>query len=103
MPPGQAEAIAGVLDRVYLPVMLRRPLADEHGSRAHLKKKLTNLTAVASKCQSNCHKACNEVHMEDPSLPIGRWTDVDSTRGSSSDLPPVDEKLQKLLDKALYG
>jgi nitrite reductase/ring-hydroxylating ferredoxin subunit/uncharacterized membrane protein len=43
--------------------------------------------------------------MKDPSLPVGRGSDVDSTRGS---LPvparqPVDEKLQKLLDKALYG
>ncbi len=43
--------------------------------------------------------------MEDASLPVDRGSDVDSTRGS---LPvparqPVDEKLQKLLDKALYG
>jgi nitrite reductase/ring-hydroxylating ferredoxin subunit/uncharacterized membrane protein len=46
-----------------------------------------------------------EVHMEDPSLPTGRGSDADSTRGSlpAPSLPPVDEKLQKLLDKALYG
>lgn len=43
--------------------------------------------------------------MEDHGLTDGRVSDVDSTRGPSSalDLQPVDEKLQKLLDKALYG
>jgi nitrite reductase/ring-hydroxylating ferredoxin subunit/uncharacterized membrane protein len=43
--------------------------------------------------------------MEDPNLTIGTGSDVDSTRGSSP-APvhqPVDDKLQKLLDKALYG
>ena len=43
--------------------------------------------------------------MEDPNLSVGTGSDVDSTRGSSSApvRQPVDEKLQKLLDKALYG
>ncbi len=43
--------------------------------------------------------------MEDPSLSIGQGSDADSTRGSlpAPSLQPVDEKLQKLLDKALYG
>ena len=43
--------------------------------------------------------------MEDPNLTVGRGTDVDSTRGSSPApvRQAVDEKLQKLLDKALYG
>ncbi len=43
--------------------------------------------------------------MEDPNLTVGRGPEVDSTRGSSP-VPapqPLDEKLQKLLDKALYG
>ena len=40
--------------------------------------------------------------MEDPNLPAGTGSDVDSTR-SPSPAQPVDEKLQKLLDKALYG
>lgn len=43
--------------------------------------------------------------MEDSSLPAGTGSDVDSSR-SPSRVPaqqPVDEKLQKLLDKALYG
>jgi len=43
--------------------------------------------------------------MEDPNLTIGTESDDYSTRGSSA-APvrrPVDEKLQKLLDKALYG
>ena len=50
-------------------------------------------------------RACNEVRMEDPNLTVGTASDVDSTRGSSSApvRQPVDEKLQKLLDKALYG
>ncbi len=43
--------------------------------------------------------------MEDPNLSVGTGSDVDSTHGSPP--PPVrqpaDEKLQKLLDKALYG
>ena len=43
--------------------------------------------------------------MEDPNSTVGTGSDVDSTRGA---LPvparqPVDEKLQKLLDKGLYG
>ena len=43
--------------------------------------------------------------MEDPNLTVGTGSDVDSTRGSSPApvRQPVDEKLQKLLDKALYG
>ena len=43
--------------------------------------------------------------MEDPNLTIGTGSDVDSTRGSSPApvRQPVDEKLQRLLDKALYG
>jgi len=43
--------------------------------------------------------------MEDPNLSVGTGSDVDSTRASSpSPVPqPVDDKLQKLLDKALYG
>ncbi|HZM08758.1 MAG TPA: hypothetical protein VFC15_00945, partial [Candidatus Limnocylindrales bacterium] len=43
--------------------------------------------------------------MEDPNLTIGPGSDVDSTRGSSPEQvrQPVDERLQKLLDKALYG
>ena len=47
----------------------------------------------------------NEEHMEDPNLSVGTGSDVDSTRASSpSPVPqPVDDKLQKLLDKALYG
>jgi nitrite reductase/ring-hydroxylating ferredoxin subunit/uncharacterized membrane protein len=47
----------------------------------------------------------NEEHMEDPNFTVGTGSEVDSTRGSSpSPVPqPVDEKLQKLLDKALYG
>jgi nitrite reductase/ring-hydroxylating ferredoxin subunit/uncharacterized membrane protein len=43
--------------------------------------------------------------MENPNLTVGTGSDVDSSRGSSP--PPVrhpaDEKLQKLLDKILYG
>jgi len=47
----------------------------------------------------------NEEHMEDPNFTVGTGSEVDSIRGSSpSPVPqPVDEKLQKLLDKALYG
>ncbi len=43
--------------------------------------------------------------MEDPNLIVGTGSEVDSTRSSSSaqGQPPLDEKLQKLLDKALYG
>ena len=43
--------------------------------------------------------------MEDPKLTIGTASDVGSARGSSPAqvLQPVDEKLQKLLDKTLYG
>jgi nitrite reductase/ring-hydroxylating ferredoxin subunit/uncharacterized membrane protein len=43
--------------------------------------------------------------MEDPGLTDGKGSDVDSTRGPSPApaVLPVDEKLQKLLDKALYG
>ncbi|MGB7556136.1 MAG: DUF2231 domain-containing protein [Candidatus Korobacteraceae bacterium] len=43
--------------------------------------------------------------MEDPNLTVGTGSDGDST-GGSSPVPvsqPVDDKLQKLLDKALYG
>ena len=37
--------------------------------------------------------------MEDPNIPVGRGSDVDSNRGSLSVPPqqPVDEKLQKLV------
>ncbi len=47
----------------------------------------------------------NEEHMEDPNFTVGTGSEVDSIRGSSpSPVPqPVDDKLQKLLDKALYG
>src|ERR1700677_4546022 len=43
--------------------------------------------------------------MEDPNLTVGKGSDVNSTRDSSSAAvqQPLDEKLQKLLDKALYG
>ena len=43
--------------------------------------------------------------MEDPNPAVGTASEVDSTQGSSpaSVQRPVDEKLQKLLDKALYG
>ncbi len=43
--------------------------------------------------------------MEDPNLTTATGSEVDPTRGSSpaQARPPVDEKLQKLLDKALYG
>jgi nitrite reductase/ring-hydroxylating ferredoxin subunit/uncharacterized membrane protein len=43
--------------------------------------------------------------MEDPNLSLGTGWDLDSTRGSSPApvRQPVDDKLQKLLDKALYG
>jgi nitrite reductase/ring-hydroxylating ferredoxin subunit/uncharacterized membrane protein len=42
--------------------------------------------------------------MEDPSLPVETGSDVDLTRGPSPAPPqPVDEQIQKLLDKALYG
>src|ERR1035437_5084313 len=53
----------------------------------------------------NCRIVYNEEHMEDPNLTIGPGSDVDSTRGSSPAQvrQPVDERLQKLLDKALYG
>src|SRR5664279_2199236 len=53
----------------------------------------------------NCRIVYNEEHMEDPNLTIGPGSDVDSTRGSSTAQvrQPVDERLQKLLDKALYG
>jgi nitrite reductase/ring-hydroxylating ferredoxin subunit/uncharacterized membrane protein len=46
-----------------------------------------------------------EEHMENPNLTVGTGPHVDSARGSSpAPFPqPVDEKLQKLLDKALYG
>ena len=47
----------------------------------------------------------NEEPMEDPNPTVGKASEVDSTQGSSpaSVQRPVDEKLQKLLDKALYG
>lgn len=47
----------------------------------------------------------NEEHMEDPKLAVGAGSEGDPTRDSSPlAVPqPVDEKLQKLLDKALYG
>src|SRR5664279_5069742 len=47
----------------------------------------------------------NEEHMEDPNVSVGTGPEVDLTRGSSPAQvrQPVDEKLQKLLDKALYG
>ncbi len=66
---------------------------------------MTNFMAVASKYRSRRHIVRNEEHMEDPNLTVGTGSDVDSTRGSSppSVRQPVDEKLQKLLDKALYG
>jgi nitrite reductase/ring-hydroxylating ferredoxin subunit/uncharacterized membrane protein len=53
----------------------------------------------------NCRIVYNEEHMEDSNLTIGPGPDVDSTRGSSPAQvrQPVDERLQKLLDKALYG
>jgi nitrite reductase/ring-hydroxylating ferredoxin subunit/uncharacterized membrane protein len=43
--------------------------------------------------------------MEDQSLTVGKRSEVNSTRDSSSAAvqQPLDEKLQKLLDKALYG
>ena len=43
--------------------------------------------------------------MENPNLTVGTGAEVDSTRGSSpAGAPqPVDENIQKLLDKALYG
>ena len=43
--------------------------------------------------------------MEDPNPTAGTASEVDSTQGLSraSVQPPLDEKLQKLLDKALYG
>jgi nitrite reductase/ring-hydroxylating ferredoxin subunit/uncharacterized membrane protein len=43
--------------------------------------------------------------MKDSSLPVDLGSDVDSTRGSMTGpaLQPVDERLQKLLDKALYA
>jgi nitrite reductase/ring-hydroxylating ferredoxin subunit/uncharacterized membrane protein len=47
----------------------------------------------------------NEEHMKDTNLTDEAGSEVDSTRGSSP-APirrPLDEKLQKLLDKALYG
>src|SRR5664280_2808317 len=53
----------------------------------------------------NCRIVYNEEHMEDPNLTTGPGSDVDSTRGSSPAQirQPVDESLQKLLDKAPYG
>ncbi len=47
----------------------------------------------------------NEELMEDPNPTAGTASEVDSTQGLSraSVQPPLDEKLQKLLDKALYG
>jgi nitrite reductase/ring-hydroxylating ferredoxin subunit/uncharacterized membrane protein len=43
--------------------------------------------------------------MEDPNLTVGTESDVESSRGLSSEQirKPVDEKLQKSLDKILYG
>jgi len=43
--------------------------------------------------------------MEDPNVTVGTGSEVNSARGSSPvPVPqPVDDKLQKLLDKALYG
>jgi nitrite reductase/ring-hydroxylating ferredoxin subunit/uncharacterized membrane protein len=43
--------------------------------------------------------------MEDPGVTNGKVSDVDSIRGPSSATGrlPLDEELQKLLDKALYG
>jgi nitrite reductase/ring-hydroxylating ferredoxin subunit/uncharacterized membrane protein len=43
--------------------------------------------------------------MEDPNFTVGTGSDVESSRGSSPALPrqPVDEKLQKSLDRFLYG
>ncbi len=60
---------------------------------------------MASKYRSLMHIDRNEEHMEDPKLAVGAGSEVDPTRDSSSlTVPqPVDEKLQKLLDKALYG
>src|SRR5664279_1439542 len=47
----------------------------------------------------------NEEHMEDPNVSVGTGPEVDLTRGSSPAQvrQPVDDKLQKLLDKILYG
>lgn len=44
-------------------------------------------------------------NMEDPNLIIGTGSDVDSPRGSSPApaRQPVDDRLQKLLDRTLYG
>jgi nitrite reductase/ring-hydroxylating ferredoxin subunit/uncharacterized membrane protein len=52
-----------------------------------------------------CHIVRYEEHMEGPNPAAGTGSDIDSTRGSSPApvRQPVDEKLQKLLDKALYG
>ncbi len=43
--------------------------------------------------------------MEDPIITFGTGSDVDSTCGSAPapDRQPADEKIQKVLDKALYG
>src|SRR5450755_3578869 len=43
--------------------------------------------------------------MEDPDLTVGVGSDLNSTRGSAPAQirRPLDEKLQKALDKALYG
>jgi nitrite reductase/ring-hydroxylating ferredoxin subunit/uncharacterized membrane protein len=43
--------------------------------------------------------------MDDPNLTVGTGAKVGSTRGSSPAVAPqpMDEKIQKLLDKALYG
>jgi nitrite reductase/ring-hydroxylating ferredoxin subunit/uncharacterized membrane protein len=53
----------------------------------------------------NCHIVRNREHMEDTNLTSGTGSDLDSTRGSSTAQVrrPLDEELQKLLDKTLYG
>jgi nitrite reductase/ring-hydroxylating ferredoxin subunit/uncharacterized membrane protein len=60
---------------------------------------------VAINFDHNCHILSKEEQMEDPNLTVRPGADAESSRGSSPALvmQPVDEKLQKSLDRFLYG
>jgi nitrite reductase/ring-hydroxylating ferredoxin subunit/uncharacterized membrane protein len=59
---------------------------------------------VAIKFDHSCHILSKEEQMEDPNLTVRPGSDAESSRDSSPALvmQPVDEKLQKSLDKFLY-
>lgn len=79
-------------------------LGSKLGKHLHWKR-MPNPTAVASKYRSRLPRLRNEGHMEDPNLTDGTGADLNSSRGASPEpaSQPVDEKIQKSLDKFLYG